>query len=109
MYDLPDPLIEHYLEEVRFLHASKIIGGAKLDVDLINAFLERWRLETHTFHLSCGDATITLLDISYILGLLVDREVITGLGTDDWHGLCLNYLEVILERFDGGKIRLLWL
>ncbi|WOH00842.1 hypothetical protein DCAR_0520218 [Daucus carota subsp. sativus] len=30
---------------------------------------EKWRLETHTFHLSFGEATITLEDVHHILGL----------------------------------------
>ncbi|MBA0614848.1 hypothetical protein Godav_015087 [Gossypium davidsonii] len=43
-----------------------------LDLKLINAFMERWRLETHTFHFPCGECTITLKDMRLQLGLPVD-------------------------------------
>ncbi|MBA0664025.1 hypothetical protein Goklo_004101, partial [Gossypium klotzschianum] len=33
------------------------------------ALVERWRLETQTFHLSCGECTITLEDVHLQLGL----------------------------------------
>ncbi|XP_074352143.1 serine/threonine-protein phosphatase 7 long form homolog [Apium graveolens] len=39
------------------------------DAGLITAFLDRWRPETHTFHLRFSEATITLQDVYYILGL----------------------------------------
>ncbi|MBA0816225.1 hypothetical protein Gohar_000914 [Gossypium harknessii] len=36
-------------------------------------------MKTHTFHLPCGECTITLEDISLHLGLPVSWEVIMGL------------------------------
>ena len=39
------------------------------DRSLIAALVDRWRLETHTFHLPCGKMTLTLQDVSYLLGL----------------------------------------
>lgn len=45
------------------------IGTLRHDAGLITAFVERWRPETHTFHLRFGEATITLEDVHHILGL----------------------------------------
>ncbi|KAG8485788.1 hypothetical protein CXB51_019133 [Gossypium anomalum] len=76
----PIPEIRGYLQEVGFLHAPRMQRGFKLDLTLISSLVERWRLETHTFHLSCGKCTITLKDVALQLGLLVDGSVITGLA-----------------------------
>ncbi|XP_071680156.1 uncharacterized protein [Lolium perenne] len=35
----------------------------------ITALVDRWRPETHTFHLGCGEMTVTLQDVSMILAL----------------------------------------
>jgi hypothetical protein len=55
-------------------------GGAKkrmqLDRSLLAALADRWRLETHTFHLPCGEMVPTLQDVSYLLGLPIASEAI---------------------------------
>ncbi|XP_047071639.1 serine/threonine-protein phosphatase 7 long form homolog [Lolium rigidum] len=40
-----------------------------LDPSLLSALVDRWRPETHTFHLSCGELTPTLKDVSMITAL----------------------------------------
>ena len=35
------------------------------------ALVDRWRPETHMFHLPCGEMTPTLQDVAYLLGLLI--------------------------------------
>ncbi|KAL4349960.1 hypothetical protein AHAS_Ahas10G0094200 [Arachis hypogaea] len=40
--------------------------------------VEQWRHETHTFYLSVGEETVTLEDVTYILGLSVNGEPVTG-------------------------------
>ncbi|CAI0400627.1 unnamed protein product [Linum tenue] len=41
----------------------------KIDHDLPTAMTERWRPETHTFHLPEGEMTITLKDVAILTGL----------------------------------------
>lgn len=59
---------------VVFIHISD------LRVDLVSALVEQWRLETHTFHLPCGEETITLQDVAIQLGLSIDGQTVTSLG-----------------------------
>ncbi|KAK9269286.1 hypothetical protein L1049_001056 [Liquidambar formosana] len=47
-------------------------GAARLDPVLITALVERWRQETHTFHLPIGEVTITLQDVAVLWGLPID-------------------------------------
>ncbi|KAA3471034.1 serine/threonine-protein phosphatase 7 long form-like protein [Gossypium australe] len=56
-----------------------LIGwGCKLDLAIVSALVERWRLEMHTLHLLCGECTITLKDVQLQLGLPVDGSVVNG-------------------------------
>ncbi|MBA0876603.1 hypothetical protein Goshw_009152 [Gossypium schwendimanii] len=55
------PLIENYLREASFWQVATIGRGCKLDPKLISELIERWRPETHTFHLPCGAVCYDLL------------------------------------------------
>ncbi|KAG8472875.1 hypothetical protein CXB51_034838 [Gossypium anomalum] len=106
----PSPLIEDYLRKVGFWHVAMIGRGCKLDPKLISALIERWRLETHTFHLPCGECTITLEDVHLQLGLSVDGDAVTGsVHSADWGAVCYELLGAILDNINGGRIEIGWL
>ncbi|XP_048612390.1 protein MAIN-LIKE 1-like [Brassica napus] len=54
------------------------IGPMTLNNSLISALVERWRRETNTFHLPLGETTITLDEVSLVLGLQIDRDLVVG-------------------------------
>ncbi|KAL0344277.1 UNVERIFIED_CONTAM: Serine/threonine-protein phosphatase 7 long form [Sesamum angustifolium] len=71
-------------------------GHIEIDTHLITALVERWRPETHTFHFSVGEATITLQDISIIWALPIEGNLITGVDikwtTQQWQNYCHQWL-----------------
>uniref|UniRef100_J3LRU5 Aminotransferase-like plant mobile domain-containing protein n=1 Tax=Oryza brachyantha TaxID=4533 RepID=J3LRU5_ORYBR len=62
---------------------------------------DRWRPETHTFHLPVGEMTITLEDVSYLLGLPCSGAPVVpkDIGSA-WH-------TEILDRFGAAHLALL--
>ena len=68
----------------------------EIDHNLIMAFIERWRLETHTFHLPHGEITITLQDVEVILGIPIDGEAIVGKTDKIWATECRSMLGINL-------------
>uniref|UniRef100_K4ALF9 Aminotransferase-like plant mobile domain-containing protein n=1 Tax=Setaria italica TaxID=4555 RepID=K4ALF9_SETIT len=69
-----------YLQRAGFLLLATLVkaGLPKMDNAALTALVDRWRLETHTFHLSSGETTITLEDVSMLFGLRVDGRAVTG-------------------------------
>uniref|UniRef100_K3XRI6 Zinc finger PMZ-type domain-containing protein n=1 Tax=Setaria italica TaxID=4555 RepID=K3XRI6_SETIT len=59
--------------------AVQVVGGLPpMDGPLLTLMVDRWRSETHTFHLLFGEMTITMQDVAMILGLPLD-------GQPPWH------------------------
>ncbi|KAK1617897.1 hypothetical protein QYE76_023414 [Lolium multiflorum] len=51
----------------------------------LTALVDRWRPETHTFHLRAGEMTPTLQDVSMILGLPIQGEPLCmNIASDGW-------------------------
>ena len=44
----------------------------------LTALIDQWRLETHSFHLPCGEMTVTLNDWSMITAMPIEGRALTG-------------------------------
>jgi hypothetical protein len=69
-----------YLERAGFLPLVQIVnyGLPPLDLALLSALVDRWRLETPTLHFPCGEMIVTLQDVAKIFGLRLFRLPVIG-------------------------------
>ncbi|XP_016445125.2 serine/threonine-protein phosphatase 7 long form homolog [Nicotiana tabacum] len=92
------PRIVRRLQNMGFYRIIEI-DRLQLDWSLITALIERWRPETHTFHLPIGEDTITLQNLEVLYGLPVDgHPVAYPHALREYMGL--QYLEM-LQRLTG--------
>ncbi|GFZ07441.1 hypothetical protein Acr_19g0003780 [Actinidia rufa] len=109
-----DPRVLQYVLRAGFYGVHRL-GPIRLDHALITAFVERWRPETHTFHLPIGEASITLQDVAILLGLPIDGAPITHPQTfvtvHECQDICMHAFGVIppAEDIDRGRLRMSWL
>ncbi|XP_066328824.1 protein MAIN-LIKE 1-like isoform X2 [Miscanthus floridulus] len=63
-----------YIWRAGFLELVRVVnyGLPPLDPALLTAAVDRWRPETHTFHLPYGEMTLTMLDVKAIFGLRLE-------------------------------------
>ena len=66
----------------------------EIDHNLIMAFVEQWRPETHTFHRPHSETTMTLQDVEVILGIPIDGEAIVGTTDLKWVAECRSMLGI---------------
>ena len=82
-----------------------------IDWPLITCLVERWRPETHTFHVPVGEMTITLQDVAIILGLRIDGPTVMGTYVLDVIELRGELLGVTppADSLRGSAISIRWL
>jgi hypothetical protein len=75
-----DERYEPFIRRVRFLPLARLITGGlpMMNSTVLTALVDRWRPETHMFHLSCEETTVSLQDVAMILGLPIDGMPVCG-------------------------------
>ncbi|KAE8813476.1 hypothetical protein D1007_09296 [Hordeum vulgare] len=77
---LYDPRYEPYFRTMDLLQFVLNFKGTPpwLNATALTALTDRWRPETHSFHLPLGEMSITLEDIAMITGLPIEGRARTG-------------------------------
>ncbi|XP_072071951.1 serine/threonine-protein phosphatase 7 long form homolog [Arachis hypogaea] len=110
--DSYNQIVEGHLRETSFYYVSHI-GVIQCQSAMINALIERWRPETHTFHFLVGECAVTLEDVAMILGLLTNGLPVIGSTMSSFEALeaeCLHQFGVAPRKTDcrGSFIKLTW-
>ncbi|KAK6131261.1 hypothetical protein DH2020_034996 [Rehmannia glutinosa] len=89
------PRVVHTLYQMGFYGVARR-GRIDIDNHLITTLVERWRPETHTFHLPVGEAKMTLQDIAIMWGLPVEGLPVIARDLertmDEWMLYCQQWL-----------------
>ena len=87
------------------------LGHIATDWPLITSLVERWRPETHRFHVPVEEITITLQDVAILLGLRIHGPAVTGTCVFNVAALCAEFLGVIppANAIRGATFSLWWL
>ncbi|XP_020967460.1 serine/threonine-protein phosphatase 7 long form homolog [Arachis ipaensis] len=94
--------VEEHLRVTGFYHVSQI-GIVQCQKALVNALVERWHPDTHTFHLPIGECSVTLEDVALILGLPTDGLPVTGMTMSSFEAIeaeCLLQFGVAPRKED---------
>ncbi|RYR13229.1 hypothetical protein Ahy_B04g070341 isoform J [Arachis hypogaea] len=105
--------VEDHLRMTGFYHVSQI-GIVQCQKALVNALIERWHPDTHTFHLPIGECAVTMEDVALILGLPTDGLPVTGMTISSFDALeaeCLLQFGVAPRKDEcrSSCIKLTWL
>ncbi|XP_019442354.1 PREDICTED: serine/threonine-protein phosphatase 7 long form homolog [Lupinus angustifolius] len=108
--NLPSAPVLEVIRNTTFGHIIDI-GTIEINNHLITALVEKWRPETHTFHLPVGECTVTLEDVTYQLGLPINGAPVTGIASGNWEMICHNLLGAIPtdKQIMGQRIQMSWL
>ncbi|XP_028766536.1 serine/threonine-protein phosphatase 7 long form homolog [Neltuma alba] len=109
MINPPNQIIE-YLILAGFYGAARV-GQFDYDRGLVSALVERWRPETHTFHTTRGECTITLEDVAKQLGLPCEGMAVIGRTDFNWQDICECFLGIrpSADRLSGQRLLISWL
>jgi hypothetical protein len=81
-------------------------GLPPLNPTALTTMIDRWRPETHSFHLTCGELSITLQDQAMIFGLSIRGFAVTGnVVSDGWEARVTAFLGRPLPDLEPGKKR----
>ncbi|KAL4322132.1 hypothetical protein AHAS_Ahas14G0179900 [Arachis hypogaea] len=105
--------VEEQLQSTGFYHVAQI-GVVQCQKALVNALVERWHPDTHTFHLPVGECAVTLEDVAMIFGLLTDGLPVTGMSLSSYEALEAERLHQfgvapLKSQCRGSGIKLTWL
>jgi hypothetical protein len=91
-------------------------GMLVFNATTIIAMVDRWRLETHSFRLPCGEMTVTLEDVAMILGLPIRGCPVTSrVDLVGWHERVVVFvgreppMRVPGVKGQEARVRVLWL
>ncbi|QHO34216.1 protein MAIN-LIKE 2-like [Arachis hypogaea] len=96
-----------------FLSGDIQIGVIQCQSAMINALIERWRPETHTFYYPVGECAVPLEDVVIILGLPTNGLPVTGSPMSSFEALeaeCLHQFGIAPRKTDCREsfIKLTW-
>ncbi|XP_061375444.1 protein MAIN-LIKE 2-like [Gastrolobium bilobum] len=82
-----------------------------IDHRLITVLVERWRPETHTFHMPIGEMIVNLQDVEAILGLATEGRVVFSYTHGNWEDVIQQYMRLspFADDLDGGNLKMNWL
>jgi hypothetical protein len=98
------PLLKH--AKLATVARVCLCGVPPFNLAALTAMIDRWRPETHSFHLSCGEMTITLQDTSMILGVSIrGNRVTSDVQSAGWVGHVAQFFGRPLPDVEAGKKR----
>ncbi|TVU17956.1 hypothetical protein EJB05_34018, partial [Eragrostis curvula] len=95
-----DARFKPYLREAGLLGVSTVLerGTCPLNAPALSALVDRWRPETHSFHLPCGEMAVTLEDVAMICALPIRGLAVTGsTASHGWKDMVFDLLGLYPE------------